>query len=180
MKGKCVLLGLACMTLTGCQTPNQTNGAIGGGIIGGIIGTGVGIATRNPAAGMAIGAGTGALVGTAVGADKDIRDSKAVQQQAQAYAAAHPGLTLNEIVSMTNQGIPTDQIIRQIVNTNSYYNLTTADLQYLNNERVNPAVVSIMQQRTPGAPVVMVPPRPVFVQPVYGPPPVAVGIGFGR
>ena len=173
MRGKWVILGLAFLSLTGCQTQNQTNGAVGGGIIGGIIGTGVGIATHNPAAGMAIGAGTGALVGTAVGADKDIRDAKAAQTQAQAYAAAHPPLSLPEVVSMSSQRIPPDQIIRQIVNTNSYYNLTPADLQYLNNEGVPPVVIATMQSRTPGAPVMMPPPRPVY----YAPPPVAIGFG---
>jgi Glycine zipper len=176
MRGKSVLLGLAFLSLTGCQTQNQTNGAVGGGLIGGALGLGVGALTHNPAAGLAIGAGTGALVGTAVGADKDIREAKAAQQQAQAYAAAHPPLQLTEVVQLSSQGVPPDQIMRQIVNTNSYYNLTPADLQYLNNERVSPTVIALMQQRTPGAPVMMVPARPVY----YAPPPVAVGIGFGR
>jgi hypothetical protein len=175
MKGKCVLLGLALLSVTGCQTANQTNGAVGGGLIGGALGLGVGALTRNPAAGLAIGAGTGALVGTAVGADKDAREAKAAQQQAQAYAATHPPLQLNEIVQMSKQPIPPEQIIRLIVNSNSYYNLTAADLSYLNNEGVSPAVIQIMQQRTPGAPVIMVPRQPVY----YAPPPVAVGIGFG-
>jgi hypothetical protein len=179
MKGKWVLLGLACLSLTGCQTPNQADGAVGGGIIGGIIGTGVGIATRNPAAGMAIGAGTGALVGTAVGADKDAREAKAAQQQAQAYAAAHPPLSLNDIVTLSRNRVPDDQIIRQIINSNAAYNLSAADLQYLNNEQVSPAVVATMQ-RAPGPQVYMVPQRPVYVQPVYGPPPVSVGVGFVR
>ena len=153
MRRKILLVGLACLTVAGCQTQNQTNGAIGGGIIGGIIGTGVGIATHNPAAGMAIGAGTARLVGTAVWRPTRIFATK----DAKAYAAAHPPLSLAEIVSMSAQRIPDDQIIRQIVNSSSFYVLTSADLTYLNNEHVSPAVIAAIQQRGGPRPVVYAP-----------------------
>jgi hypothetical protein len=176
MRRKILLLGLACLSVTGCQTANQTNGAVGGGVIGGLVGLGVGAATRNPAAGLAIGAGTGALVGTAVGANKDRQEAKA----AQAYAAAHPPLSLTEVVSLSHQGVPDDQIIRQMASSNSLYNLTSADLSYLNNERVSPSVIAAMQQRVPGRVVVGPPPPGVVVyQPYPPPPPVAVGVGVG-
>src|SRR5882762_8469476 len=104
MKRKTLLLGLAFLSLAGCQTANQTNGAVGGGIIGGALGLGVGALTRNPAAGLAIGAGTGALVGTAVGANKDIKEAKAAQAQQQAYVNAHPPLSMTDVVQLANNG----------------------------------------------------------------------------
>ncbi len=127
MRRKILFLGLACLTVSGCQTANETNGAVGGGIIGGIIGTGVGILTHRPAAGLAIGAGTGALVGTAVGANKDTQDAKA----AKAYAESHPPLQLTDIVQMANSGVADSLIIRQMDVTNSYYRLSAADIEYL-------------------------------------------------
>jgi hypothetical protein len=175
MKRITLLLGLTLFALTGCQTPNQYNGAVGGGIIGGIIGTGVGIVAHNPAAGLAIGAGTGALAGTAVGAMKDRKDAKAAQE----YAAAHPPMSLTDIVSLANQGIPDGQIIQQMAATNSWYNLTSNDLVYLNQNHVSPAVISAVQQRSGARPVVMGPPPPpglVYAEP-YPPPPPSVGVG---
>jgi Glycine zipper len=175
MKRKSLLLGLSFLVLTGCQTANQTNGAVGGGIIGGALGLGVGALTRNPGAGLAIGAGTGALVGTAVGANKDIKEAKAAQAQQQAYIAAHPPLSMTDVVQLANNGTSEAVIIQQMQTTNSVYNLTTADIQYLQGANVSQRVILEMQRRTPGS-VVVVQPRPVYLYPPP-PPPVAVGVG---
>jgi hypothetical protein len=171
MKRTIVILGLICLSATGCQTPNQANGAVAGGVMGGALGLGVGALTRNPAAGLAIGAGTGALVGNAVGAHKDKQEAKAAAE----YAANHPPLTLTDVVSLSAQGVPDGQIIQQMASTNSYYNLRPEDLVYLNQNHVSPAVISAMQQRNGVRPVVLAPP-PAVVYPAYGPPPV-VGVG---
>ena len=177
MKRKSLLLGLSFLVLTGCQTANQTNGAVGGTVIGGALGLGIGALTRNPGAGLAIGAGTGALVGTAVGANKDIQEAKAAQAQRDAYAASHPPLTLTDIVQLSNNGTSEAVIMQQMATTNSVYNLTAADIQYLQGANVSQRVILEMQRRTPGN-VVVVQPRPVYVVPAYPPPPpVAVGVG---
>src|SRR5262249_31127072 len=136
------------MTLAGCQTANQTNGAVGGGLIGGILGTGVGIAARNPAAGALIGAGTGALVGSAVGANKDAQEAKAAQAAAQEYARTHPQLSLTDIVQLANTGTSEAVIIQQIASSGSYYNLTAPDIQYLQGAGVSQRVILAMQQRS--------------------------------
>jgi len=173
MRRRILLLGLACLTVTGCSTPNQTNGAVSGGVIGGITGLGVGILTRNPAAGLAIGAGSGALIGSAVGANQDKKEAKA----AQAYAAAHPPLSLADVVQLTNSGVADEVIIQQVISSGATYNLTAADLMYLNQSHVSNRVITVMQQRS--GPVV-IGPRPVYVVPAYPPPPpVAVGVGVG-
>jgi hypothetical protein len=163
---------LSLLALTGCQTQNQANGAVGGGVIGGALGLGIGALLHRPAEGMLIGAGTGALAGTAVGANKDAQQAKA----AQAYADAH-AISLTQVVEMTNRGIPENQIVSAIVQSNSYYNLSPADLTYLNNEHVSPNVIATMQR----SPQVVVPGRAVYVaQPVYAPPPPPpIGVGVG-
>src|SRR4029077_7764423 len=119
-------------------------------------------------------AGTGALVGSAVGAAQDKKEAKA----AQAYAAAHPPLSVTDVVQMSHNGVADDVIVQQIVTSGAVYNLTAADLQYLTQERVSQRVILTMQRR--GTPVV-VGPRPVYVVPAYPPPPppVAVGVGIG-
>jgi hypothetical protein len=171
MKRTIVIVGLLCLSATGCQTPNQANGAVTGGIAGGLLGLGVGALTRNPAAGLAIGAGSGALIGNAVGANKDRQDAKA----AAAYANAHM-MSVADVVSLSAQRVPDDQIIRQIISTNSWFNLNpNADLPYLNQNGVSPAVIAVMQQRSgPQPPVVVGPPPPVVYGPAYAPP---VGVG---
>jgi hypothetical protein len=148
MKRTIIIVGLVCLSATGCQTPNQTNGAVAGGIMG------------------------GALVGNAVGTNKDAQQAKA----AAAYAAAHM-MTINDVVSLSAQRIPDQQIIQQILSTNTWFNLTTADLAYLNQNGVSPNVISVVQQRSgPRPPVVYGPPPPPPV--VYAPYPApAVGVG---
>jgi hypothetical protein len=172
MRRRILLLGLACLAITGCQTPNQTNGAVAGGVMGGILGTGVGILARNPAAGALIGAGTGAVVGSAVGASQDKKEAKA----AQAYAAAHPPLSLPDVVQMANSGVSDTVIIQQMDATHSAYNLTPADIQYLTQAHVSNNVIIAMQQRNG---TVVVGPRPVYVVPAYPPPPPPVAVGVG-
>ena len=147
MKRNLLLLGLGLLTLSGCQTPNQANGAVSGGVIGGLLGLGIGGIARNPAAGLAIGAGTGALVGTAVGAEKDRKEAKQAQAAAQAYAAANPRLSLADVVQMTNLGTSDAVIIQQMATTGSYYNLTPADIEYLTQAGVHQPVILEMQRR---------------------------------
>ncbi len=67
MKRTIFIVGLVCLSATGCQTPNQTNGAVAGGVAGGLLGLGVGALTRNPAAGLAIGAGSAPCSATRLG-----------------------------------------------------------------------------------------------------------------
>jgi len=172
MKRTIVIVGLVCLSAAGCQTPNQTNGAVGGGIIGGALGLGVGALTRNPAAGLAIGAGTGALVGNAVGANKDRQQAKAAAE----YAAAHM-MTVADVVSLSAQRVPDGQIIQQIISTNSWFTLSQADLVYLNQNGVNPSVISIVQQRSGPQPPPVVMAQPPVVYAPYPPPPPVVGVG---
>ena len=173
---------VSALSVSGCYTPQQQTGTLAGGAIGAGGGALIGSAITGGSAGGAIaggiiGAGTGALVGTAVGANKDIQEAKQAKAQAQAYANAHPPLSLSDIVALANNGTSDAIIIQQMASTNSYYNLTAADIQYLQGANVHQAVILAMQQRTVPGPVV-VQPRPVVVYDPYPPPPPAV-IGVG-
>ncbi len=65
---KLVIVGIAALTLTGCQTVQQDR-ALTGAVIGGVAGTAIGAAaggsTGAAVAGGLIGAGTGAVIGAA-------------------------------------------------------------------------------------------------------------------
>ena len=162
----------------GCETAAGTGAAAGGAV-----GTGVGLLAGRgcPGAGLVgglIGAGAGALGGAAVGA---AHEKKAERVAAAEVAARAPSLT--DIVTMTQQAIPPEQIINQIRTSGVVYTLNSQDVVWLNQQGVNGAVISAMQAtayRAPGRVRYVAAP---VVQPVYvvepSPPPVAVGVGFG-
>jgi hypothetical protein len=88
-------------------------------------------------------------------------------------------VTLDQVVSMTQQHLDDGLIINQIRTTNSVYDLTASDVTWLKGQGVSDAVITEMQARRPG----YVYPAPGYVRPVYvvedPPPPVHVGVGFG-
>ncbi len=83
-------------------------------------------------------------------------------------------MTVADVVSLSAQRVPDQQIIQQIISTNSWFNLTNADLPYLNQNGVSPGVITFMQQRAGPPPPVVVGPPPPMVYPAYAPP---VGVG---
>jgi hypothetical protein len=159
----------------GCETGAGT-GAAAGGLLGAGIGGLVGHCPGAALAGGALGAGAG-LVGGAI-AD-GVHAKKA--QRAAATEVAIRAPTVEDIVSMTQNAVPPAQIVNQIRTSGVVYRLTSADVISLNQQGVNSAVISEMQQtayRVPGRVVYRAAP---VVQPVYvyePPPPVAVGVGF--
>ena len=173
---KKILIGGLLLLGAGCQNMNNTeSGALGGGLIGGALGTIVGAACHNPLAGAAIGGATGAGIGALAGHSEDRREARATAA-AQAYAAAHPPLSLTDVVSMVQNHVSDSLIINQIRTTNSTYSLTAEQITWLKSQGVSDWVVSEMQSRQG----VYVAPAPVYVvepQPSVG---VGVGIGYGR
>ncbi|MFO0965436.1 MAG: glycine zipper domain-containing protein [Gemmataceae bacterium] len=174
MRSKLCLLGLLALTAPGCAT-NTGTGALTGAGVGGLLGAGLGALTGRPnaaLAGAAIGAGTGAVVGGAVGNDMDRQENRA--KAAAAYAAAHPPLSLQDVVSMAQSHVGDELIINQIQTSRSSYVLSPDDVVYLRSNGVSSRVVAFMQTCRPG-PVAVVPRERVVV--VEEAPPVAVGIG---
>jgi outer membrane lipoprotein SlyB len=181
MKRNLILGGLLVLCC-GCSSMNNTEaGLLGGGAIGGLLGAGVGALAHAPVAGAAIGAATGAAVGGLAGADQDRQERREKVQVAvatqQALARAP---SCSEIVQMTRNGVPENNIILQIQNSGVAYNLTSDEISYLSQNGVSSAVIAELQSRVPGR-VYAAPPvvytRPAYVYDPYAPPPVSVGVG---
>ncbi len=169
--------GLALLAACGCSGMNNTDrGMVGGGLIGAGVGTVVGGLVGHPGVGAAIGGGAGALTGAAVGSAHDKADQRAAQA-AYATAVRNPPLSITNVVELAQRNTPDEVIINQMDTTGSVYQLTAADIAYLQDNRVSPRVIMAMQNRTTARPVVAVPRHVYVYEPP--PPPVAVGVGFG-
>lgn len=173
------LAGLALtLAVSGCQTATGTGAAAGAAI-----GTGVGaIASRGCPGGAIIGgligAGAGALGGAVVDGTRERR-----AERVAATNAAIRAPSLEEVVTMTQSAVPPAQIAEQIRTSGAVYTLTPQQVIWLNQQGVNGMVVQAMQDTAFRAPrrVVYTAAPVVVEQPVYvAPPPVAVGVGFGR
>jgi outer membrane lipoprotein SlyB len=178
MKRKWIAIVLL-LPCAGCSSMNNTeSGAIGGGLIGGALGTMFGLAARNPVAGAAIGAAAGAGIGALAGNSEDKREQRQKDQVAAINAANQQAAAnaprLEEIVSMSRNGVSDVNIINQIRQYNVVYHLSPDDLSYLSANGVSPQVISSMQTAPP----------PIYVGGYYRPcldyypPPVSVGVGF--
>jgi len=170
--------GLLILGASGCSSMNNTEaGALGGGAIGAGVGALVGAATGHAGAGALIGGATGAGIGALAGHSEDraeARQKKAVDD----FAAAHPPVSINDVIQMAQSHVSDDVIIRTIATSYSAYALTAADVTYMKQQGVSDQVISYMQARAaPGS--MVVPGRTVYVVEPYGPPPVAVGVGIG-
>jgi hypothetical protein len=163
----------------GCETGAGT-GAAAGGLLGAGIG---GLVSRCPG-GALVGAALGAGAGTAVGAGVDIARDKRAQRNAQAAAAevAARAPSLDDIVRMTQNAVPTAEIVNQIRTCGAVYRLTADDMIMLNRQGVDQAVVRALQDtalRPPPVRTVYTAAPVVVEQPVYVAPPPVVGVGFG-
>jgi hypothetical protein len=166
---------LIALAASGCQTATGT-GAAAGGAIGAGVG---GLVSRCPGGavlGGLIGAGTGALAGAGVDA---VHRNKAERAAAADVALRAP--TLEQVVAMTQNAVPTAQIVNQIQTSGAVYRLTPDNVTWLNQQGVHPAVIQAMQNTAYTVPrrVVYTSAPAYVVEPVVVPPPVAVGVGVG-
>lgn len=126
----------------GCETAAGT-GAAAGGLLGAGIG---GLASHCPGgalAGGAIGAAAGMLTGAGVDIARDRKAQRNAQAAANEVAARAP--SLDDIVSMTQNGVPPEQIVEQIRTSGAVYRLTSNDMIELNRQGVNSRVILAMQ-----------------------------------
>lgn len=175
MKRTIWLSGLILTTLSGCAGMNHTeSGALGGGLLGAGAGAIIGGATGHAGAGALIGGVAGGLTGAAIGKSED-RYERRQAAAANAYARAHPPMSLRDIILLSQAHVPADTIIRQIDSTGSWFSLSADDLIDLRQQGVSDQVIAVMQARRT--------PPPVYVRPrsdvvVVEPAPVAIGVGF--
>ncbi|MCX5704665.1 MAG: glycine zipper domain-containing protein [Candidatus Omnitrophica bacterium] len=140
-----VICSVLLLLTTGCQ--NTQTRAVEGGVIGGILGAGagygIGTATgHHGAEGAAIGAVAGALGGALIGGQ--MNKNKSGQDSAGQAASSANQLSLQQIVDMTKQGVNEVVIIDKISLTNSKFNLTPADIDYLKQQGVSQNIIDAM------------------------------------
>lgn len=171
----------------GCSSMSNTGKDA---LVGGGVGAGVGALVDRATGGKGgtgaiVGGAAGALIGGAIGNEQDQKEKAAAQ--ARAYAAAHPPVTVDDVIRLTQDRTPESVIINQIRTTNSVYQLTNEDVERLNANGVSQNVIIEMQNRRgdcpprgpryvvvpAGPPVIYAAPAPV----IYAPPPPPVGVG---
>jgi hypothetical protein len=163
---------------TGCDTAAGT-GALAGGALGAGLGALLGGRHSGTAAlaGGAIGAAAGGLTGAAV----DANNNKKAQQAVAAQVAARAP-TYEDLVRLTQAGVPDSEIIDQIRTSGAIYHPNADQLVYLNQNGVHQAVIGELQATAyrPARPVYIAQPAPPPVVYVDPGPPVVGGAVFIR
>ena len=148
----------------GCQT-NAGTGMLAGGALGALAGGAIGAATHHPEAGALIGAAAGAAGGGLIGAAVDNHQEKvAVQAAAQRRA-----MGVQDVVSLTHQGMSDDIIINEVRTSGVVFHLSGDEIGWLKGNGVHDCVILAMQATANGPPVVYVrqppPPDVMYVEP---------------
>lgn len=140
-----VLVGALSAMLVGCQS-TQTH-AVEGSIIGGLLGAGAGYAigkqSGHGAEGAGIGAAVGALGGGLIGGQMEKKGAE--QNTAGSTSSSSNQMAMQQIVDLSRQGVNDDVIIDRIHLSNSRYNLTAQDIDYLKQQGVSQRVIEAMQ-----------------------------------
>jgi len=130
----------------GCQSTNE--GAVKGGVIGGLIGAVgggiIGHQSGHGVEGAAIGAAAGAVTGAIIGNQTGTPGQAATPAQAAPAMSANQ-MSMQQIVDFTKQGVNEAVIIDRIRMSNSKFNLTAADIDYLKQQGVSQQVIDVMQ-----------------------------------
>jgi hypothetical protein len=172
---------LCCLPLGGCATHAGTGATIGGltgAAAGGLIGSKGGNALPGALIGGALGAGAGGLIGHT--------QDKIEDRHKQQMAAVTPsGMTVTNVINLTQQGHSDEVIINQIHTTRSVFQLSEGDLGTLKQYNVSERVIQAMQDTIRQQVVyrerpiiVRQPPAVVYVREVPPPPPPVVPVGF--
>ena len=165
--------GLAIL-FTGCQTvgPGGATGGAFGTFAGSLTGAAIGAKDGKAPEGALIGAITGGTLGTLAGnaVDREVeRDRLAYQQAQQQQRIA--AVDVAQVIQMTQSGLSTEVIARQIQSQGIARRPSIDDLIILKNQGVDDLVIQAMQNAPlAGAePVVQVIPQPVEVirEPVF-------------
>lgn len=141
MKNIVISCAIAGAFLAGCESKAGTGaivGAGGGALVGGLAGGGTG---------ALIGAGAGAVGGAIIGAALDAHDRETLQSNSPDTLDRidqEQQLTLDDIKSMSKNGLKDTTIMNQIRATHSTYHLTTAQIIDLKKSGVSQNVINYM------------------------------------
>jgi len=147
-----VFLAYGCQTSQNRSIEGATIGGILGGVAGGIIGHQSGHGLEGAAIGVGAGAVTGAVVGNSIPKNTQAVSSSntpaavTTPQPAQVTQSVNPNqVSVQQVLEFTRQGVNEDVIIDKIKLTNSKFNLTQVDIDYLSQQGVSQKVISAMQ-----------------------------------
>lgn len=141
------LCALVALLNLGCQSSSTrtTEGAVVGGLLGVTAGGIIGHQSGHGGEGAGIGAAVGAITGAIVGSQIE-KPGQAQSPQATPATAVNPNqMSIQQIVDLTKQGINEDVIVDKIRLTNSRFNLTAEDIDYLKQQGVTQKVIDVMQ-----------------------------------
>jgi uncharacterized protein YcfJ len=144
---KKIIAGIISMAFIACGCANQQNHAVEGAAVGGVVGAGagaiIGHQSGHTGGGALIGGALGALTGALVGTNMP----KSQQGQETQGQVAQPSqqISIDEVVSMTGQGVNDDVIIDRIHMTGSKFSLTSAQVDVLKQKGVSQKVINAMQ-----------------------------------
>ena len=141
-----IIMTLACGTLvlTSCETKTGTGALVGGGL-----GAGTGALIGGNVEGALIGGAVGAVAGGLVGAALDEQDRKIMEKNSpRTMKRIDRGeqLSINDIKSMSKNGLSDNVIIGQIQATGSVFYLKTDEIIDLKNSGVSQRVIDYMIQ----------------------------------
>lgn len=141
---KTLVTSLIALSLISCSTNTGTGALVGGGggaLIGGLAGGWEG---------AAIGGAAGAILGGLIG---NAADQKEKQQQIDNQ---YPGLSqklinneplnVQDVINLSKQNVPAEQIIRYLKDSDSQFSLTAQDCKTLCRKGVDDSVVRYMSQ----------------------------------
>jgi uncharacterized protein YcfJ len=142
---------LLILPVMGCQS--SPNRAPEGALIGGLIGAGAGAIIGNQGKdrdqgrteGALIGGAVGALTGALAGSQMQKQPAAAKQTPAQTQAMNPSQMSIQQIVDLSSQGINEDVIVDKIHLSNSRFNLSADDINYLKQNGVSQKVINAMQ-----------------------------------
>lgn len=148
--------------------PNAAGGGAFGGLAGGLAGAAIGATEGKAPEGALIGAVTGATVGTVAGGavDRDIQQQRVAQQQYRNQQVAG-SITMDGVIRMTQSGLGSDVIARQVSTQGVVQRPSIDDLIFLKQNNVDDRVIHALQNAPVAgrsAPVRYVEPAPVIVE----------------
>lgn len=150
---KKILLCSLCIVIVflnaGCQSAKTrtAEGAVVGGVLGATVGGIVGHQSHHGAEGAGIGAAAGAIAGAIIGSQiqKPGQSTQPAQTGSTAEALNPNQMSIPQIIDLTKQGVNEAVIIDKIHLTNSKFNLSASDIDYLRQQGVTQKVIDAMQ-----------------------------------
>lgn len=146
-----VLIFSFALVSAGCQ--NAKSRAVEGAVIGGVLGaaTGgiIGHQNHHGGEGAGIGAAVGAITGGLIGSQikKKGQSGQPVSATATEVTkdAGNNQMSVLQVIELSKQGVTDDIIIDKIKKTNSKFNLSAEDVEYLKKQGVSQKVIEAMQ-----------------------------------